>query len=78
MRRFPRGVLTSVEMSKRTHPDQALTMVQQALVALGEDPNAPVIGSAAGSHRPLWTTQEERRDVEEFADELLAELTGSA
>jgi hypothetical protein len=63
-------------MSRRHPEERNLTMVQQALVALGESPDTPVIGSVDGTDRPLWTTAEERRDVEEFADAVFAELTG--
>jgi hypothetical protein len=49
-------------------------MVQQALIALGEDPDAPVIGSVGGAEHPLWLTPEEKRAVDEVADNLFLSI----
>ncbi len=62
-------------MSQRKDPHKRLSGIASALVALGEEPDAPVIESAEGSVGPLWTTDAEKREIEEFADKmLLAEL----
>jgi hypothetical protein len=55
--------------------DKPLTMYQRALIALGEKPDAPIIGGKAedGLTRPLWDNERERLELEELAERLRAE-----